>query len=103
MAAGASIEAIAREVGRDPSTVSYWARKHGLTSAHAPRHAARGSIDGELLAEVVACELSVRDMAEVFERSPTTIRHWLRRHRLSSGPAKRRAAVAAADASNYPA
>ena len=78
--AGASIEAIAREAGRDPSTVSYWARKHGLTSAHAPRHAARGGIDRALLAEVVACELSVRDMAEVFDRSPTTIRHWLRRH-----------------------
>ena len=96
--AGASIEAIAREAGRDPSTVSYWARKHGLTSAHAPRHAARGGIERELLAEVVACELSVRDMAEVFDRSPTTIRHWLRRHRLSSGPTRRRAAVAAADA-----
>ena len=96
--AGASIEAIAREAGRDPSTVSYWARKHGLTSAHAPRHAARGGIERELLAEVVACELSVRDMAEVFDRSPTTIRHWLRRHRLSSGPTQRRAAVAAADA-----
>ena len=82
--AGASIEAIAREAGRDPSTVSYWARKHGLTSAHAPRHAARGGIDRALLAEVVACELSVRDMAEVFDRSPTTIRHWLRRHALET-------------------
>jgi transposase-like protein len=40
--AGVSIEAIAREVGRHPSTVSYWARKHGLTSSHAARHAARG-------------------------------------------------------------
>jgi hypothetical protein len=99
LAAGASIEAIAREVGRDPSTISYWARKHGLTSAHAPRHAARGSIDGELLAEVVACELSVRDMAEVFERSPTTIRHWLRRHALETSRMTRerlgRAALAA--------
>ena len=52
--AGASIEAIAREVGRDPSTVSYWVRKHGLTSSHAERHAARGPIDRELLAEIVA-------------------------------------------------
>ena len=96
--AGASIEAIAREAGRDPSTVSYWARKHGLTSAHAPRHAARGGIDRALLAEVVACELSVRDMAEVFDRSPTTIRHWLRRHRLRSGPTQRRAPSRLADA-----
>ena len=36
---GEWIEAIARETGRDPSTVSYWVRKHGLTSsqARAPR------------------------------------------------------------------
>ena len=66
--AGASIEAIAREVDRDPSTVSYWARKHGLTSAHAERHAARGPIERELLTEIVACDLSVRDMADVLGR-----------------------------------
>jgi IS30 family transposase len=74
--AGASIEAIAREVGRDPSTVSYWIRKHGLKSAHAERHAARGPIERELLAEIVACDLPVRDMADVLGRSPTTVRHW---------------------------
>jgi transposase-like protein len=94
--AGASIEAIAREVDRDPSTVSYWVRKHGLKSAHAERHAARGPIDREMLTEIVACDLSVRDMAEVLGRSPTTVRHWLRRYGLESGPTRRRAAVAAA-------
>jgi transposase-like protein len=98
LSAGASIEAIAREVGRDPSTVSYWARTHGLTSSHAPRHAARGGIDRETLAEIVGCALSIRDMADVFDRSPTTIRHWLRQHCLTSEPTRRRAAVAAADA-----
>jgi transposase-like protein len=97
LASGASIEAIASEVGRHPSTVSYWARKHGLSSAHAPRHAARGPIDRELLAEIVACELSIRDMAELFDRSPTTIRHWLDKHGLESGPKRRRAAALAAD------
>jgi transposase-like protein len=95
---GASIEAIAREGGRDPSTVAYWARKYGLASAHAPRHAARGPIERALLAEIVGCELSIRDMADVFGRSPTTIRHWLRRHDLTSEATRRRAAVAAADA-----
>jgi transposase-like protein len=84
LASGASIEAIARELRRDPSTVSYWARKHGLASSHAPRHAARGPIDGELLAEIVRCELSIRDIADVFDRSPTTIRHWLRRNGLET-------------------
>jgi len=97
LASGASIEAIAREVARDPSTVSYWVRKHGLKSAYAERHAARGPIDLELLTEIVACDLSVRDMADVLERSPTTVRHWLGRYGLTSGPARRRAAVAAAD------
>jgi hypothetical protein len=87
--AGASIETIAREVGRDPSTVSYWARKHGLTSAHAERHAARGPIDGELLGEIVRCELSIRDMADVLDRSPTAVRHWLHRHGIETARMKR--------------
>ena len=95
--AGASIEAIAREFGRDPSTVSYWVRKHGLTPSHAARHAPRGPIDRELLTEIVACELSIRDIADVFERSPASVRHWLGRYGLTSGPTRRRAAVAAAD------
>ena len=42
LGSGRSIESIAREVGRSPSAVAYWVTKHGLTSAHAPRHAARG-------------------------------------------------------------
>jgi hypothetical protein len=95
--AGASIEAIAREVHRHPSSVAYWVHKHGLSSSHTERHAARGPIDRELLTEIVRCELSIRDMADVLERSPTTVRHWLRRHGLESGPTRRRAAVAAAD------
>jgi transposase-like protein len=30
LAAGCSIESIARTVGRDASTVAYWVNKHGL-------------------------------------------------------------------------
>ena len=43
--AGRSIESLAREAGRHPSTVAYWVNKHGLSSSHARRHAARGGID----------------------------------------------------------
>jgi hypothetical protein len=89
LSAGRSIEAIAREVGRDPSTVSYWVRKHGLESAHRERHATRGAIDAELLAEIIACELSVRDMADVLGRSPTTVRHWLKKYGLQTARAAR--------------
>jgi transposase-like protein len=90
--AGRSYESIAGEVGRHPSTVSYWARKHGLVSTHAPRHAARGPIERELLGEIVACRLTVREMADLFGRSSTTIRHWLNKHEISlPSPARRRA------------
>lgn len=84
LSSGRSIGSVAREAGRHPSTVAYWAKKHGLTSSHASRHAARGTIDRDLLAMIVACGLSVRDMADVMERSPTTVRHWLRRHGLET-------------------
>jgi transposase len=97
LAAGRSYESIGHEVDRHASTVAYWARKHGLTSAHTPRHAARGPIERELLAEIVACGLPVRDMADVIGRSPTTVRHWSRRHGLTTEPAQR-AALAAASA-----
>ena len=102
LAGGASIEAIARELGRHPSTVSYWARKHGLSSSHAPRHAARGGIDRGLLAEIVSCELTIRDMADVLQRSPTTIRHWLRRHDLETARMTRERLGKAALAAGLP-
>jgi transposase len=89
LASGRSIESIAGQVGRDPSTVAYWAQKYGLRSAHAARHGARGAIDDELLSEVVACGLSVREIADVFERSPTTVRHWLRKYGLATARAAR--------------
>jgi hypothetical protein len=38
LAAGRSIESIAKEVGKHPSTVSYWLKKHGLTSHYAELH-----------------------------------------------------------------
>jgi transposase len=84
LAAGRSYEAIAREVGRHPSTVSYWARRHGLISAHAPRHAARGGIDRDALTALVEEGLSVRDIAARLQLSAATVRHWLREHGLQT-------------------
>ena len=81
-----------------PIHVSYWARKHGLTSSHAARHAARGPIERELLAEIVACRLSIRDMADVFDRSPSTIRRWLAKHGITPAASARRGAGAVASA-----
>jgi transposase-like protein len=81
---GRSIESIAREVGRDPSTVAYWVNKHGLASSHAARYAARGAIGRDELAALVEDGLSIQRIAEHLERSPATVRHWLRRHGLQT-------------------
>jgi hypothetical protein len=88
LSVGRSIEAIAREVGRDPSTVSYWVRKRPGIRAHRAPRGARG-IDRELLAEIVACELPIRDMADVLGRSATTVRHWLGKHGLETSRMRR--------------
>jgi TyrR family helix-turn-helix protein len=89
LAAGRSIESIAREVDRDPSTVSYWAHKHGLVSSHAERHAARGGIERDVLENLVAEGLSIRRIADRLGLSYTTVRHWLRRYGLETRRAKR--------------
>ena len=60
LAAGRSIESIAREVNRDPSTVSYWVHKHGLQSSHAAQHAARGGIERDALEDLVAEGLALQ-------------------------------------------
>jgi hypothetical protein len=78
------MEAIARERGCDPSTVAYWAGKHGLASTHAPRHAARGGIPRERLEELVAAGLTVQRIAEEVGRGATTVRYWLKKHGLST-------------------
>jgi transposase-like protein len=84
--AGASYEAIARECGCSASKVSYWAAKHGLSSAHTTRHAARGSMDEQLLRQLVAGHFSIREIAETMDRSAATVRHWLAKLGLETEP-----------------
>src|SRR4051794_38805538 len=85
---GASLEAIAREVGRSPSTVAYWANKHGLASQHVPRHAAKGPIARETLEALVEEGRSIREIATELDRSAASVRHWLARYGLKTQPAR---------------
>jgi transposase len=88
LAQGRSIEAIARDCGRSASTVAYWVNKHGLSSAHAARHAARGGIERERLQALVEDGLSIRQIAARCAVSATTVRHWLQRYELKTQPAR---------------
>jgi hypothetical protein len=88
LADGRSIESIAREAGRSPSTVGYWVNKHGLASAHAPKHAARGGIERGRLQTLVEDGLSIREIAAELELSATTIRHWLAKYDLRTQPSR---------------
>lgn len=95
LSAGRSIESIAREAGRSPSTVAYWVNKHGLASQHASKHAARGGIERERLQALVEEGLSIRAIAEQLGLSYGTVRHWLKRYGLETERAARRRAARA--------
>lgn len=76
---GHSIERIAKRFGKDPSTVSYWMRKHGLISPYAQKHATRGGLERERLEILVEAGLTIAEIAQEVQRSKATVRHWLRR------------------------
>lgn len=79
---GLSLDEIGRRVGRHPSTVAYWLRKHGLSAAHAARHTARGEIAPETLELLLERGLTTREIASELGRSQTNVRYWMQRHSL---------------------
>jgi transposase len=85
---GVSLEEIGRRVGRHPSTVAYWLRKHGLEAIHA-RHRPRGGVAESTLVALVGEGLSVREIAARLDRSPTNVRYWLARYGLATLPKHR--------------
>ena len=89
LADGLSLETIGELVGRHPSTVSYWLKKYGLTASKAGTHAPKGRLSRSDLEELVQAGLTLREIADELERSPTTIRHWLRKHDLQLRRARR--------------
>jgi transposase len=81
---GLSVEEMGRRVGRHPSTVGYWVRKHGLSANHAERHASRGGIARDVLERLVNAGGTHRSMAEELDVSVATVRHWVKRFGLET-------------------
>jgi transposase-like protein len=75
---GLSVERIAKRFGKDPSTISYWLRKHGLESPYAEKHAAKGGIEREQLGLLVDDGMTIAEIADAVGLSKGTVRHWLR-------------------------
>jgi DNA-binding CsgD family transcriptional regulator len=97
LAEGLSLERIGKLVDRNPSTISYHLKKHGLEPANKGRHANKGPIPRDVLEALVAEGLSFRQMAVRLDRSPATIRHWIVKYGLrTSGMGLRRRELAAA-------
>ncbi len=80
LAEGLSLEQIGNRVGRNPSTISYHLKKHGLKPVNQGKHASRGPIPELKLRTLVAGGISVRAIARQVDRSPSTVRHWLRKY-----------------------
>jgi transposase len=86
---GLSLEEIGRRVGRHPSTVGYWVKKHGLTPVNRTRHAARGGIRRERLAELIADGHSLAGIGRLLGVSDTTVRHWVKKYELETARSER--------------
>src|SRR5215203_6101604 len=80
---GMSLEAIGELVGKHPSTVGYWLKKHGLSAGRSGRHSPKGGLSRSELEGHVAAGLTTRQIAERVDRSPTTVRYWLERYGLA--------------------
>lgn len=87
---GLSLAEIGRRVGRDASTVGYWVDKYGLEAVNRTRHLPRGPLTREQLAPLVEAGLSVRQIAVRVDRGLSTVRHWLKQHRLETHRVTRR-------------
>ncbi len=91
---GLSIDGIADRVGRSPSTVSYWLRRHALEANGGRRYGPKPSLDRDLLAELVRRGLSVPTIAAELGCPSSRVRYWLERYSLETRQSRNRSAAA---------
>lgn len=84
-----SLEAIGGLVGKHPSTVSYWLKKHGLTALGTEKYAGRGAVSRDELQALAEAGSTLDEMAERLDRSVSTIRYWLARYGIERARPRR--------------
>lgn len=93
---GLSYGEIGRRFARHPSTVSYWAKRHGLESTHKERHTPKGALDRSRVEELLAGGASIAVVAQTLGTSESTVKYWLRKWSLRTVRSTRVAASRAA-------
>jgi len=79
---GLSLAEIGRRVEKDPSTVGYWIKKHGLEATGSEKFTPKGGLRREELERLVADGASIAQIASAVGRSMGTVRHWLAKYGL---------------------
>src|SRR4051794_40598163 len=74
---GMSLAEIGVLVDRDPSTVGYWVKQHGLKTARAEKFARRGAPDRQLVERLAKEGATLSEIAAATDRSLATVRYWL--------------------------
>ena len=90
-----SLEAIGDEVGKHPSTVSYWLQRYGFRAFGNDGHSSHGGLNRGELEPLVDEGLTIEQIAQRLGIGDSTARKWLRRNELETHGARRRRALAA--------
>jgi 5-methylcytosine-specific restriction endonuclease McrA len=93
LAEGLSLEQISDRVGRNPSTISYHLKKHGLKPVGV-KYVSKGAIAHDVLKSMLEEGISVHAMGRRLGRNRSSVRHWLIKYELWPLPSARRRAEA---------
>jgi transposase len=79
---GLSLAEIGRRFGKDPSTIGYWVKKHGLKAIGSDKYSPKGGLRRDELEPLVIAGASLAQIANAVGRSTATVRHWLAKYGL---------------------
>lgn len=81
---GLSLIQIGELENRDPSTVGYWVKRHGLVANGKDKYAPRSPLAREALLPFVESGATLQEIADAFDRSISSVRHWLGKNGLKT-------------------